>query len=156
MPLPTRSPLQPTGGRTIARMARKRPEKNRQRCWPRELPVSVALCALELPGRIAPGVEVVRVSSPRGGVTRLKLSRQFHLIRSQPLTAQRARPAKSRSAQRAVRSLRRQRSGADRFSCLLPEERLVGHRSSTWLARGSRHGSRQMPRGSRENPLDGA
>jgi hypothetical protein len=60
-------------------MARKRPEKKPADVVARELPVS-ALYALEFPGRIAPGVEVIGVCSARRRVRALKLSRQLHLI----------------------------------------------------------------------------
>ena len=96
----------------------------------------LSLCALELPRQIAQGVEVVSGSWSRGRVVRLKLRSQLHLIPSDQLTAQRARPAKSRSTQRGVRSSRGQRSSPDRFSRLLPEERLVGHGSLPGVARG--------------------
>jgi hypothetical protein len=112
-----------------------------------------ALCALELPHQVAPGVEVVRVSQPRGRVRRLKLSRQLHLIPSQQLTAQRARPAKSKSAQRAVRSSRWQLRSADRFSRLLPEERLVGHDAS--YVAGPRFAPRLAPYAMRPGEPDG-
>jgi len=96
---------------------------------------------------------VVRVSQPRGRVTRLKLSRQLHLIPSQQLTAQRALPAKSRSAQRAVRSSRWQLRSADRFSRLLPEERLVGHDTS--YVAGPRFAPRLAPYAMRPGEPDG-